>query len=153
MVLHSATEPRVLAFAEHLAERHGAHLTILPVGPQEPVLAAHARARASIGVSISDGVSASFLEALVHGSLPVQSRTATASEWVVDGVSALLVDPHDLAALAKTLERALTDDHLVDRAADINERIARDRLDHRVVSGAIAQGVAELLRSRRRDAA
>ena len=44
-----------------------------------------------IGCSISDGISTSFLEALVKGVYPIQTDTSCASEWLIYGVNAELI--------------------------------------------------------------
>ena len=78
---------------------------------------------------MSDGISTSFLEAMVMGSFPVQSWTSCAGEWIVDGKSGILVPPDDPAPVAAALRRALTDDRLVDAAAERNRAEAGRRLD------------------------
>jgi glycosyltransferase involved in cell wall biosynthesis len=48
-------------------------------------------ARIYIGLSRSDGISTSFLEALTTGTYPIQSDTSCAQEWVAKGVIASIV--------------------------------------------------------------
>jgi glycosyltransferase involved in cell wall biosynthesis len=85
-------------------------------------------ARISVGISASDGIATSALEAMVMGSVPIQSDTACASEWFEDGVSGLSVPADDPGAIARAVERALDDDAWVDAAATRNAAIARERL-------------------------
>jgi glycosyltransferase involved in cell wall biosynthesis len=47
--------------------------------------------RIYIGLSRSDGISTSFLEALTTGTYPIQSDTSCAQEWVAKGVIASIV--------------------------------------------------------------
>lgn len=47
----------------------------------------------SIGVSRSDGISTTFLEALVCGAIPIQTDTSCAGEWVEKGFNANIVRP------------------------------------------------------------
>jgi glycosyltransferase involved in cell wall biosynthesis len=107
----------------------GARVTVLRDVPHDEILAAHGRSRISIGLSLSDGISTSFLEAMAGGSFPIQSRTACADEWIVDGVTGLLVDPDDVRSVSTAIRRALTDDALVDDAAGPNDRTVDARLD------------------------
>jgi hypothetical protein len=102
--------------------------------PHEEMLRRHGRARVSIGLSMSDGISTSFLEAFVMGAFPVQSWTSCAGEWIEDGRSGLLVPPEDEEAVAAALRRALADDRLVDDAAVRNVQVARVRLDGAVLA-------------------
>ena len=43
------------------------------------------------------------------GALPIQSCTACADEWIVDGRSGLIVPPEDVDVIENALRRALTD--------------------------------------------
>lgn len=96
--------------------------------PHESILAMHGRSRMSIGLSIADGISTSFLEAMVMGAFPIQSGSACANEWLTDGVSGLIVPAEDPALVAGAVRRALEDDGLVDRATAINDAAAQRRL-------------------------
>lgn len=97
------------------------------------VLRLHGRARVSIGLSISDAISTSLLEAMIMGSFPVQSNTACADEWLKDGETGILVPPNDPEIIAAAIRRALNDDKLVDRASEINTRVADERLDYSII--------------------
>ncbi len=96
----------------------------------EDMLKQHGHARISIGVSISDAISTSLLEGMVMGSFPIQSWTACANEWIEDGKTGILIPPDDPDVIEKAIRRALTDDDLVDRAAEENWKTAIERLDH-----------------------
>jgi hypothetical protein len=52
-----------------------------------------ANSRIYIGASRSDGISTSFLEALVLGAYPIQTNTSCADEWVSLGFEATIVFP------------------------------------------------------------
>ena len=67
------------------------------------------------------------------GSFPIQSHTSCADEWFRDGEGGLLVHPEDPEGVAAALRRAVTDDALVDRAAEINAATVATRLDEAVV--------------------
>jgi glycosyltransferase involved in cell wall biosynthesis len=125
--------------AELLAKSSGLPIDIVPRVPHEEMLRLHGRARASIGLSISDALSTSALEALVMGSFPIQSNTSCLGELIQDGQSGMLVHPEDPEAVAAALRRAVTDDELVDRAAEINARIAAEHLDQSVVRSQVVQ--------------
>lgn len=105
--------------------------------PYEQILSMHGRSRISIGLSISDAISTSLLEAMVMGSFPIQSGTGCGGEWIEDGVSGILVHPEDPQPVANAIRRVLTDDALVDRAAAINAATVRARLDYPVVRSRI----------------
>ncbi len=133
VVVYSAGEDVRLA-AELFAAKTGVTTTVMAGGaPQREILACHGRARVSIGLSISDAISTSFLEALLMGSFPIQSDTSCACEWATDGETVLLVPPEDPEKIEVALRRALTDDALVDSAAVRNRETAQARLDQGMV--------------------
>jgi hypothetical protein len=111
----------------------------------DDVLAMHGRARVSIGLNRSDALSTSFLEALAMGSLPVQSRSSCGYELTPPGRGALFVPPSDVDAVTAALRRALTDDALVDAAAEINARAVREHLDRRRTRARIVDGYERIV--------
>jgi hypothetical protein len=129
VAVYSAT-PDVEIAAELFQYATGVPVVIIPKHTaHREMLRWHGRARISIGLSISDAISTSLLEALVMGAFPVQSWTACADEWITDGVSGFLVPPEDPDVIEKALRRALTEDDLVNTAAQHNLRLAEERLD------------------------
>ena len=114
--------------------------------PHDEMLRLHGRARISIGLSVADGASMSFLESLAMGSFPIQSGTACVSEWLTDGVGGMIVPPEDPYAVADAIERAVNDDALVDRAAELNRAVARERLDDAVLRQKLVEIYGSVLR-------
>ncbi len=88
-----------------------------------------AEARIVIGAGISDGIGTTLLEAMSVGTFPIVGNTSCASEWVRNGRDAFIVDPHDTAAMAQALIRAVEDDELVDGAALRNREEVERRWD------------------------
>ena len=125
--------------AERMALRTGISLEILPPAKHEEVLQLHGRSRVSIGLSISDGLSTSALEAMVMGAFPVQSNTSCLTELVKDGETALVVPAEDPPEVAAAIRRALSDDVMVDRAAELNTRLAAERLDYNVIQPQVVE--------------
>ena len=119
--------------ARHLARSTGLQITVLPHVPRDDILKLLGRARLAIGVNITDGTPNSMLEAMAMGAFPIQSDTISTAEWITHGENGLLVPPEDPHAVAAALRRALTDDALVDQAAERNARIVADRLDRTVI--------------------
>lgn len=129
VAIYSAPTDVVIA-AELFTDETGIPVQIIQENtPHQEMLSLHAQARISIGLSISDAISTSFLEAMVMGSFPIQSCTACADEWIEHGVSGMIVPPEDTDIIEMAIRTALTDDRLVNNAAEINWRIAQERLD------------------------
>ncbi len=84
--------------------------------------------RIYLGISMSDGISTSLLEALASGTFPIQTSTSCADEWVTNGVNGFIVDWTKPEEIAEAMKLALLDDALVDEAAQANSIITRERL-------------------------
>jgi len=89
--------------------------------------------RVYMGISLSDGISTSLLEAMATGCYPVQTNTGCACEWVTES-SGSLVRPDNVQAISAQLREALTNDLLVDEAARVNLETIRSRASTAVVS-------------------
>ncbi|MBA4369089.1 MAG: hypothetical protein C0403_15785 [Desulfobacterium sp.] len=122
--------PEVIIAAALFQESTGITVNIIPEkSPHYDILKIHGSSRISIGLSISDAISTSLLEAMAMGSFPIQSWTACADEWIVDGETGFLVHPNDPETVEKAIRKALTDDELVNQAAIINNKVIEERLD------------------------
>jgi glycosyltransferase involved in cell wall biosynthesis len=116
--------------AELFEQRTGVTVRLIPHRTaHREILAMHARARVYVGLSISDAISLSLLEAMAMGAFPVQSCTSCAEEWTEDGRTGVLVPPDDVDVVEEALRRALSDDSLVDEAAVDNWATVTRRLD------------------------
>jgi glycosyltransferase involved in cell wall biosynthesis len=129
VAIYSAA-PIVIKKAKLLTEKKGIATFIIPnETSHDEILELHAQARISIGLSISDAISTSLLEAMVMGSFPIQSCTACADEWIEHGVSGMIVPAEESEIIAMWIRKALSDDNLVNNAAQINWQTALARLD------------------------
>jgi hypothetical protein len=144
--------PEVQIAAELACQSTGMTMELVsaaPIGqelpPHDNVLRMHGRARVSIGLSISDAISTSFLEAMMMGSFPIQSNTGCANEWARDGETALFVHPEDPAGVAAAIERAIADDALVDRAAELNARTLAERYDRSRIQDSVVEMYDKIL--------
>ncbi|MBC8506389.1 MAG: glycosyltransferase [Chloroflexi bacterium] len=127
----------------------GISVNIVEKVSHEELLGLFGRARVYIGLSISDGISTSLLESIVMGAFPIQSCTACADEWIEDGKSGFIVPPEDPVAIADAIRRALTDDNLVNRAAEINAQTAADRLDYSSIQAQVIKMYRDIYDSRK----
>ena len=111
------------------------------------MIALFSSARVYVGVSESDGISTSMLEAMATGCFPIQTTTACVDEWIEDGVSGLYITDIDAKSIAELLRKALSDDSLVDSAATINQVSAIKRLDQTVISKVVSEYYPAILRN------
>lgn len=128
--------PDVAEEAALLAARTGLAIEVIPqknTMPHEDILSLHAQARAYVGLSISDGISTSMLEAMALGAFPIQTCTSCANEWIEDGVSGFIAPLDDVKVLGQMIKRAMTEDDLVDHAAAQNLETMRRKADYESV--------------------
>jgi hypothetical protein len=84
------------------------------------------KARVYIGCSASDGISTSFLEAIVQGAYPIQTNTSCAGEWVDKGFAASTPNPSASEILTE-LKRTLSP-NFVNAAQEKNMKLATEHL-------------------------
>lgn len=121
ILIYSVYTIDVIIAAELFKQKTGIETFIIPLGTShDEILSYHGSARISIGLSITDAISTSLLEAMVMGSFPIQSNTSCANEWFKDGTTGMLVPPEDPEIIEKAIRKALTDDDLVNKAAKLN---------------------------------
>lgn len=128
IVVFSAS-PEIFARVEELRDFVGINIRILPHASHDFMLRMFSRARIYLGVSISDAISTSMLEAMALGAFPIQTNTSCCSEWIEDGKSGFAIPADDVVVIADRLRQAAVDDELVDRASDLNWATVRMRLD------------------------
>ena len=120
-------------------------INIVPPTNHAAILDLFGAARVYLGVSVTDGISTSMLEAMAMGAFPIQSNTACADEWFTDGVGGFLVDPNDVDTIAARLSHALCDDNLVDTAARVN-RTTLHKIDYDRVANDLHETFQSILR-------
>jgi len=85
-------------------------------------------ARCYLGMSRSDGISTSFLEALTYGSFPIQTDTSCAAEWVDLGAIGLIVSPEEESRIINKIYEVFSNDDLVNSAQLVNNDLAKQYL-------------------------
>jgi hypothetical protein len=90
-----------------------------------------ANSRIYIGASKSDGISTSFLEALVFGAYPIQTNTSCGNEWVEKGFRAHLVEPNQNAILEALI--SINNQNSLDEMRLINKELAAKFLDFETI--------------------
>jgi glycosyltransferase involved in cell wall biosynthesis len=119
--------------AELVSQSSGIPIDIIPPCSHDEMLRLFGRARVYIGLSISDAISTSLLEAIIMGAFPIQSDTSSANEWIEDEKTGCIVPPEDPGVVAAAIRRAVSDDSLVDYAAERNHRLTKERLDQSII--------------------
>lgn len=124
-----SSPPNFKTIAEYFSTIIGIPVTILPQSSHNQVLKLLGSARIAIGFNTSDGTPNAMLEAMIMRAFPIQSDTISTAEWINHAENGLLVTPEDPEELADAIQRAIYDDRLVNRAAEINKKLTVERLD------------------------
>lgn len=101
------------------------------------VLSLMSQARIFIGLSRSDGISTSLLEAMAMGAFPIQTGTSCANEWIANGETGAIIELNWASNLRYWIRASLQNDTLVDRAqlanvSTITERYTKSLMKIRV---------------------
>jgi len=122
IIVYSADDNDAIKISvEILRQDFGMNIRVLENNiPNEEMLRFFAKARIYLGLSISDGISTSLLEAMAMGAFPIQSGTSTASEWIINNEGGFIVPAEDAEKVAECVKTAVQNDILVDTAAQEN---------------------------------
>jgi glycosyltransferase involved in cell wall biosynthesis len=141
-------DPQVLADVRRDIAARGLEdrVRIVDEVPYEKMPALYRTADVTLSIPSSDGAPMSVLEAMACGSPTVVCDLPSLREWVSDGDTGLLVDPMDVAAIARSLRRVLDDAPLRDRMRrNARERVCA-RASQRVHMGRAGERYDELCR-------
>jgi glycosyltransferase involved in cell wall biosynthesis len=119
---------RPRARAIQLAEAGRLNIKVIDWATHDEILRQFGQARLYLGISISDAISTSVLEAMAMGAFPIQTDTSCCAEWFIPEKSGFAVPVNNFDVICERFERTLMDDRLVDEAATINLDIIRSRL-------------------------
>lgn len=138
IMIYCAYTIDVIIAAQLFTKRTGIKTEIIPLDTlHEEILRQHGNARISIGLSITDAISTSLLEAMVMGSFPIQSNTSCGDEWLKNGYTGILVHPEDPEEIEKAIRKAINDDKLVNEAAKKNYSLLHKRLEKEKIKNEI----------------
>jgi glycosyltransferase involved in cell wall biosynthesis len=134
--------------AKLFSQDTGLSVEFIPPCDHNEMLRWYGRARVYIGLSISDAISTSMLEAVVMGAFPVQSDTSCADEWIRNGSGGFIVPAEDPEVISKAIREAVLNDSLVDNADEINRKLAQERLDESTIRPQVIAMYKEILAER-----
>lgn len=130
---------------DELRAYYDLNIMVMGYADHAKMLRLFAAARCYLGVSISDAISTSMLEALALGAFPIQTNTSCCEEWIEDGKTGFSIPPDDIDFISNRIRQAVTDDELVDKAADLNWEMVSSRLDNVVLRREVISDYQKLL--------
>ncbi len=110
------------------------------------------RSRVYIGLSKSDGISTSMLEAMSQGAIPIQSNTSCGSEWIRNQIDGYLVPYDSSQEVSANLKKLLDDEPFAQQAQLVNFATIAERYDSKKLSEVAASYYSKLLRDLRLEA-
>lgn len=121
-------------FAANLKTNYGISIECPERLPkQSDVLDYYKQSRIWIALTTNDGLPSSMVEAMSFGTLPLHSDLASIREWVTNGHNGLLVDLDKPIEISKALRESLTNDSLVNKAAEYNINFVKSNWSDEVV--------------------
>jgi len=136
-VIIYSCNPQLLPVIREIQNGNEFSLSVSDELKYQDILVITGQSRISITNNLSDGVPNTMLEAMAFGAFPIQSNTAITEDWIEDGVNGLLTVPTDENNIAAAISMALSDDSLVDRAANLNRRLVREKLNKNTIRNQI----------------
>jgi glycosyltransferase involved in cell wall biosynthesis len=115
--------PAVRVQAELLMSKHKLNVQILGKMDNSDLMEYFKKSRTYVGASISDGLSTSMVEAMMHGTFPIQSHNSAANCFIDNGINGFIIDPWDINSIVNAIKNSLSDDLLVDNASKINTNV------------------------------
>jgi len=88
------------------------------------------KARVAISLAVSDGLPGVLVEAMQAGALPIQSENSAADKFIVHGKNGFIVNPWDLNLIRESIQKAITEDMLVDEASEINFKVLQQKYNY-----------------------
>ena len=128
VVIYSASfKARIRALK--LRHIHKVQVTIVKKRtPHHRMIQLFSEARIYIGISLSDGISTSLLEAMAVGCYPIQTDTSCANEWLTNK-SFQTISDISVISISTALKKALAHDSEVDTVALSNMATIEERAD------------------------
>jgi glycosyltransferase involved in cell wall biosynthesis len=135
------TDYKVIVFGSHKVVIDWVHENRLPfkVFPKdtishEEILKIMGQSAIYIGNSLSDGIPNTLLEAIIMGAFPIQSNPGNVTaEIISDGKNGFLIEnPDDEKVIANLILKVLQQREFLEKAFEINQKIAKERLDYMV---------------------
>lgn len=139
-----SASPETYNLIERLNESPSLEVKVVPYTTNEKLLREFLNSEIYLGISVSDGLSTSAIEAMALGAFPIQSNSSCSGDWITHGVNGFLVDPLNQSEIVTALISALQSPKLRKSAAEVNAELVSKHFDTRVVAIGIRKFYASL---------
>jgi glycosyltransferase involved in cell wall biosynthesis len=142
---------RIVVFSAERSSRQAAAKFLRPLGIEyrlypkfalshSDMLNLYRKSLIYIGLSKSDGLPASMLEAMSQGAYPVQTSSACIDGWFESNASGTVVDVDDVSAVGAKLSDLLANPNFIRKAQTTNLLTIHDRYSQGTVSKQLTYG-------------
>lgn len=142
-----AMQPETRIWFHALPDHIKQHCHVAERVPRSELLALLARARVMLAPSLVDGTPNTMLEAMASGAFPIVSPLESIRTLVRDEENVLFARNLYPDEIACALERAMCDDALVDRAAEVNPSVVRAFADRSAIQARVREWYTQLASS------
>ena len=125
VMIFSASES-VKIQAQIMKNRDGMNIKVLDKIKKNELIELFLKSRLYIGLSISDGMPSSLVEAMDSGCFPIQSTDSAAATLIKHGENGFIVDPWNLKEVETFLTTAILNDELIDEARAMSRRLLNE---------------------------
>ena len=129
ILVYSAPEP-VEIQVDILREKLSINIRTIQHVNNAQMIELFKRARVSISLAVSDGLPGVLVEAMQCGAFPIQSEKSAAKDFLVNGKNGFVVDPWDLDLIQDSLQKAVSDDQLVNNALLLNRETLIEKYNY-----------------------
>lgn len=142
-----SAEGKAISAAKKLYQRTGIEVIVhrKHALQNEEVLEIFSRSQIYIGLSKSDGISASMIEAMSQGAIPIQSDTSCCGEWLDNEVGGYLVKYDDIETISAKILKILQDEEFQINAANHNYLSLKSKLDGNLSHAAALETYRQLV--------
>lgn len=145
-IIVGQASPEIAAKAVELSVQDAMRIHVLPHLPYGLLLRLVGHCKASLSLTVNDGLPSTLVEAMALGAFPIYSDLESIREWIRDGLNGFLVPAEDSQALAAALKAMLKDDNLVESAAKINLGIVNQQLSEEVIKPKVVSMYSKIAR-------
>lgn len=153
---------KVIVYSAERASRRAAKKYLKPQGidyavfrkhelSHSQMLALFSKSRMYIGLSLSDGLPASLLEAMSQGAFPIQTDSACTGGWISNGINGEVVEVENsqlVESVARSIRKALGSDDLVISAALSNIDLVREKYSLDSTNSSVSWSYQNLIKDR-----
>ncbi|WP_046755601.1 glycosyltransferase [Kordia jejudonensis] len=122
-----AAHPTVIAEITRLQKEYNLHISYTARGIEEShdaLLRKFGQAKIAIGISVTDGIPNTMLEAMIYGAFPIQTNPGNASEEYISHKKNgwLIEDAENSQEITEAVTNALTNESLLAEAFEANKK-------------------------------